>query len=42
MKKILLVVLLLNVLLLFQKISHADSPITATGFYEAYIWMLKW
>ena len=37
MKKILLVVLLLNVLLLFQKISHADSPITATGFYEAYM-----
>ena len=37
MKKILLVVLFLNVLLLFQKISHADSPITATGFYEAYM-----
>ncbi|MCR4322134.1 MAG: hypothetical protein NUV74_17585 [Candidatus Brocadiaceae bacterium] len=37
MKKILLVVLLLNVLLLFQKISHADSPITATKFYEAYL-----
>jgi hypothetical protein len=37
MKKTLLVVLLLNVLLLFQKTSHADSPITATGFYEAYM-----
>ena len=37
MKKILLVVLLLNVLLLFQKITHADSPITATKFYEAYL-----
>src|SRR3990172_12490499 len=37
MKKTLLVVLLLNVLLLFQKITHADSPITATKFYEAYL-----
>src|SRR3989338_1280898 len=37
MKKTLLVVLLLNVLLLFQKITRADSPITATGFYEAYM-----
>jgi len=37
MKKILWVVLLFNVLLLFQKTSHADSPITATGFYEAYM-----
>ncbi len=37
MKKILLVVLLLNVLLLFQEISRADSPITATGFHEAYM-----
>ena len=37
MKKILQVVLLLNVLFLFQKTSHADSPITATKFYEAYM-----
>src|SRR3990172_3099010 len=37
MKKTLLVVLLLNVLLLFQKIPRADSPITATGFFEAYM-----
>jgi hypothetical protein len=37
MKKILLVVLLLSVLLLFQKITHADSPITATDFYKAYL-----
>jgi len=37
MKKILWVVLLFNVLFLFQKTSHADSPITATDFYEAYM-----
>ena len=37
MKKILQVVFLLNVLFLFQKTSHADSPITATKFYEAYL-----
>lgn len=37
MKKILLVVILLNVLFLFPKTSHADSPITATKFYEAYM-----
>ncbi len=37
MKKILQVVILLNVLFLFQKTSHADSPITATKFYEAYM-----
>lgn len=37
MKKILWVVLLLNVLFLFQKNSRADSPITATKFYEAYM-----
>ena len=37
MKKILWVVLLLNVLFLFQKTSYADSPITATKFYEAYM-----
>jgi len=37
MKKILWVVLLFNVLFLFQKTSHADSPITATKFYEAYL-----
>ncbi len=37
MKKILQVVFLLNVLFLFPKTSHADSPITATKFYEAYM-----
>ncbi len=37
MKKILLVVLLLNVLFIFPAASHADSPITATKFYEAYL-----
>jgi hypothetical protein len=37
MKKILLVVLLLNVPFLFQKTTCADSPITATKFFEAYM-----
>ncbi|MBM4064415.1 MAG: hypothetical protein FJ266_02065 [Planctomycetes bacterium] len=37
MKKILWVVLLLNALFLSQKTSRADSPITATTFYEAYM-----
>lgn len=37
MKKILLVVLLLSVPFLFQKTTYADSPITATKFYEAYM-----
>ena len=37
MKKILQVVFLLNVLFMFSAITHADSPITATGFYEAYM-----
>ena len=37
MKKILQVVLLLNVLFMFSAVTHADSPITATKFYEAYM-----
>ena len=37
MKKILWVGLLLNVLFSFPTTSHADSPITATKFYEAYL-----
>ena len=37
MKKILQVVFLLNVLFMFSAVIHADSPITATGFYEAYL-----
>ena len=37
MKKILWVVLLLNVLFPFPATSYADSPITATKFYEAYM-----
>ena len=37
MKKILLVVLLLNILFSFPATSQADSPITATDFYEAYM-----
>ena len=36
MKKILQVVFLLNVLFMFSAVIHADSPITATKFYEAY------
>ena len=37
MKKILQVVFLLNVLFMFSAITHADSPVTATRFYEAYL-----
>jgi len=37
MKKILQVVFLLNVLFMFSAVTHADSPITATDFYEAYM-----
>ena len=37
MKKILQVVFLLNVLFMFSAVTHADSPITATKFYEAYL-----
>jgi len=37
MKNILWVGLLLNVLFSFPTTSHADSPITATKFYEAYL-----
>lgn len=37
MKKILVLVVLLTLLFLFQKTSRADSPITATKFYEAYM-----
>ena len=37
MKKILQVVFLLNVLFTFSAVTYADSPITATKFYEAYL-----
>ena len=37
MKKILVLVILLKLLLIFPAASRADSPITATGFYEAYL-----
>ena len=37
MKKILQVVFLLNVLFMFSAVTHADSPITATDFYKAYM-----
>ena len=37
MKKIFIFVLLLKLLFIFPTISHADSPITATNFYEAYM-----
>ena len=37
MKKILVLVILLKLLLIFPAASYADSPITATGFYEAYM-----
>lgn len=37
MKKALLPVLILKLLLVFPGINHADSPITATDFYKAYL-----
>ena len=37
MKKILVLVILLKLLLIFPIASYADSPITATKFYEAYL-----
>lgn len=37
MKKILVAVFVLKLLFVFPEISHADSPITATKFYEAYL-----
>src|SRR3990170_4124686 len=37
MKKKLVFVLILKLLFIFPVASHADSPITATGFYEAYM-----
>ncbi|HHT9116949.1 MAG TPA: hypothetical protein ACFYEL_10800 [Candidatus Wunengus californicus] len=37
MKKILVLVILLKLLLIFPTATHADSPITATKFYEVYM-----
>lgn len=37
MKKILVLITLLKLLFVFPGISHADSPITATDFYKAYL-----
>lgn len=37
MKKILVLTMLLKLLFVFQGISHADSPITSTDFYKAYL-----
>ena len=37
MKKILVLVVLLKLLFIFPATSRADSPITATDFYEAYM-----
>src|SRR3990167_7499277 len=37
MKKILVLVVLIKLLFLFPVASYADSPITATKFYEAYL-----
>ncbi len=37
MKKILVLVILLKVPFIFPVASHADSPITATDFYKAYL-----
>ena len=37
MKKKFLLVLILKMLCIFSATSHADSPITATDFYEAYL-----
>ena len=37
MKKILQVVFLLNVLFMFSAVTHADSPITTTKFFKAYL-----
>ena len=37
MKKILVLVVLIKLLFIFPVASRADSPITATGFYEAYL-----
>lgn len=37
MKKILVLVILLELLFLFPTATYADSPITATSFYEAYL-----
>ena len=37
MKKILGLVILLKLLFIFPTASRADSPVTATGFYEAYL-----
>ena len=37
MKKILVLVIVLKLLLIFPAASYADSPITATKFYEAYL-----
>lgn len=37
MKKIVVFVLIINTLFLSHKIASADSPITSTEFYEAYM-----
>ncbi|MDN3514060.1 MAG: hypothetical protein NG747_06640 [Candidatus Brocadia sp.] len=37
MKKVLIAALIVKLLFVFQGISYADSPITATDFYKAYL-----